>query len=412
MKSVFKSKSDCKKFKIYCVCGGFGFPRGTASTKRIRLIGKSLISKGLPFHVLHIGPSPFRENTQPRGSFDGIRFEYLSPSVEWPDVYLIRLLFYLWGSFFLFARLVKYQKNSMVYCYYQGGFMNLWTLLICKLLKIPVVQEVCEWWPGTANETFFIKWMYHQVMFRLSDGALPISKLIEDRILSLAGPKYPLCKIPVLVDPNENGKSIRRTKTKTSTASLLWCGMVDGYKRDIFFLLDAISKMKSSRGQKAIFKIVGPCSIKARTDLVFYARNKNIPEERIAIVGYVSDSELWEYCMQADALLMPMWEDDRSNTRFPTKLGQYLAAGKPIVTAYVGEIKHFLSSETAIFYKLGDSTSLSLALDFLLDDPFLGISLAACATETVLPKIDYLSNSLRISQWFCKIYSGKKDGNG
>ena len=284
--------------------------------------------------------------------------------------------------------------------------MNLWTLWLCRLLKIPVAQEACEWWPGTPNKNFFTKWMYQSIMFRLSSGALPISKLIEDRILSLAGTAYPLCRIPVLVDPNENDTKRDRLKSGSSCAVFLWCGMVDGYKRDIIFIIDAMSELKSSVGQKAIFRIVGPCSEKARVDLLSYARLKNISAERMDILGFVSESELWGYCIQADALLMPLWNDDRSFTRFPTKLGQYVTAGRPIVTAQIGEMKHFLTDETAMFYPPGDVTGLALSLDRLLTDPALGKGLASRATLEVLPRVDFRSNASRISKWFCQIYSG------
>src|SRR2546429_2660527 len=33
----------------------------------------------------------------------------------------------------------------------------------------------------------------------------------------------------------------------------------------------------------------------------------------------------------ATALLLPLWDDDRSRTRMPNKLGEYLASGKPVI---------------------------------------------------------------------------------
>jgi len=394
-------------FGVLCICGGFGFPFGTASTKRIRLIGRCLLSTEIPFHVWHIGPSPFEENKHREGEFEGITFEYISPSVNWPSNKGIRIIYYLWGCIQVFFRLLRDRRKSVVYVYSQGDLINLWTLLLCRLMKIPAVQEVCEWWPGTVDGMYFKKWMYRNIMFRWSNGALPISHAIQDRILKIAGPDYPLCLLPVLVDPAENNSQIQEVLRPHPLASqFLWCGMVDGYKRDVLFLIDAMAELKSSVGQKSHLRIVGPCTEKVRAELLSYAGSKNIVADRIDISGYVSDGELWEYCTQAVALLMPLWNDDRSLTRFPTKLGQYVAAGSPIVTAPVGEIKYFLSEETAIFYLPGDSKGLALVLDRLLTDPALGNRLAACATREVLPKVDYRSNVERIGKWFFEIYSG------
>jgi glycosyltransferase involved in cell wall biosynthesis len=170
-----------------------------------------------------------------------------------------------------------------------------------------------------------------------------------------------------LVDPAEKKVQIEKVLNRDfSRTELLWCGGVDGYKRDILFLIDALAQLTTPAGQKVLLRIVGPCSENGRADLSAYVRSKNISVERLDIAGFVSESQLWDYCTQANALLMPLWEDGRSSTRFPTKLGQYLAAGRPIVTAQVGEIKHFLMAETAVFYLTGDAAGLAYSLDTLL----------------------------------------------
>lgn len=401
--------ADAVSFRVVCICGGLGFPAGTASSKRIRLIGKSLVSTGVPFHVWHIGPSPFSENTAKAGDCEGITFEYLSPSIRWPNKRLQRILFYFWGMAVLTLKLLQTPRNTAVYVYYQGDLPNLLTLLLCRVTGIPVVQEACEWWPGTENGTPFHAWMYRNVMFHLSSGALAISHAIRDRIAAVAGPEYPVCIVPVLVDPAEISAQNDHFLYQAEAAPvLLWCGMVDGYIRDVYFLLDALAQLKKGAGPDARLRIVGPCSAIGRAKLSAHAAACGIDPARIEITGFVSDEQLWEYCMQADALLMPLWDDDRSVTRFPTKLGQYIAACRPIVTAPVGEIPYYLSEETAVFYAPGDAESLARAVNALLSDPARAESIVRLATHDVLPKLDCRRNSVRISSWFRNIGKDKQ----
>lgn len=398
---------NMEPFAVYCVCSGFGFPFGTASTKRIRLMGKCLVTNGIPFHVWHIGPSSFEENKQTSGEYEGLTFEYLSPSICRPVKRFKRAGYYLWGCIMLIFRLFQSRHQSVVYVYSQGDFINFWVLLLCRMMKIPSVQEACEWWPGTADGNLINEWMYRKIMFCLSNGAMPISHEIQERISCLSSPDYPLCRVPVLVNTDENDVQIEDGWSRDILRPvLLWCGMVDGYKRDVLFLIDSLAELTSAAGRNSLLRIVGPCSDDCRTELISYARSKNVSPERLDIVGFVSDAQLRGYCSQADALLMPLWEDDRSSTRFPTKLGQYLAAGRPIVTAPVGEIIHFLNSETAMFYPPGDTTGFTNSLELLLTDPGLGDRLALRATLEVLPKVDISSNALRISEWFGQIYAG------
>ena len=76
MPSELTNRMDWK-CHVLCVCSGIGFPHGLASSKRIVLIGKSLIEGGVDFSVLHVGGSPIDRNTTNEGTYEGIIFEYL-----------------------------------------------------------------------------------------------------------------------------------------------------------------------------------------------------------------------------------------------------------------------------------------------------------------------------------------------
>ena len=60
--------------------------------------------------------------------------------------------------------------------------------------------------------------------------------------------------------------------------------------------------------------------------------------ERVELPGYLSRDELLALYGRAHALLIPLFDDTRSRARFPTKIGEYLAAGRPVVTTAVGEV--------------------------------------------------------------------------
>ena len=60
--------------------------------------------------------------------------------------------------------------------------------------------------------------------------------------------------------------------------------------------------------------------------------------DRVDLVGYLSRPELLDLYARAHALLIPLFDDQRSRARFPTKIGEYLAAARPVVTNAVGEI--------------------------------------------------------------------------
>jgi glycosyltransferase involved in cell wall biosynthesis len=68
----------------------------------------------------------------------------------------------------------------------------------------------------------------------------------------------------------------------------------------------------------------------------------------------------------------------------PIKLFEYLAAGRPVVAADVGDIGHCVRrGETGLLYPPGDAEALASAISALLNDPAQASSLARSGREHV-----------------------------
>ena len=65
-------------------------------------------------------------------------------------------------------------------------------------------------------------------------------------------------------------------------------------------------------------------------------------DARVEILGQLPRAELLDLYQDASVLLAPLFEDTRSIARFPTKIGEYLAAGRPVLTNAVGEVPEVL----------------------------------------------------------------------
>jgi glycosyltransferase involved in cell wall biosynthesis len=90
----------------------------------------------------------------------------------------------------------------------------------------------------------------------------------------------------------------------------------------------------------------------------------------IDAVGYVDRAYLLRLYGDASALLIPLFDDLRSRARFPTKIGEYLAASRPVVTTAVGEVERFFrDGETAFIAPPGDPGAYAAAVIAALDDP-------------------------------------------
>ncbi|RYE40437.1 MAG: glycosyltransferase, partial [Sphingobacteriales bacterium] len=351
-----------RQVQIICLCPAIGFPFGQAATNRISLIGKAVVEGGGNFSVWHYGTSPNELNKEKNGNWNGINFSYLCGRVKRPSNKLQRLFVHFIGIAKLFYKLIllsTWKQRPIVYMDLQGNGLNIPITLLCKILSLKTVQEVNEWWPEVRGRSRIISFQYRHIMFRYSAGSFVISKEIEHRILTSTSynKTHQLFFLPVLAEPVH----FRRNDLQQSARGtyIFWCGMVDGYIKDVLFIIDAFSVLLK---KDATIKLIigGKYTARSEQTLIERLAHLSIPVENFILTGYISEEQLLEYIHMASVLVAPMWNDVRSSTRFPTKLGMFAFSGRPIVTSPVGELtEYFMDEENCLFYEASDSISLS-----------------------------------------------------
>jgi glycosyltransferase involved in cell wall biosynthesis len=96
------------------------------------------------------------------------------------------------------------------------------------------------------------------------------------------------------------------------------------------------------------------------------------------------------YLGAADILLFPMDDTIFEKARFPTRLGDYLAAGKPIVASAVGEVKRVLEQEKAgLLANPNDVHSFAEKVSSLLNDKALQVILGKNARRAAVERYSW-----------------------
>lgn len=395
-------------FEVICVCRGCGFPFGAGDTPRIINVGRALLKAGIKFRVLHCGPSPIAANRDTSGTYKGIDFEYTAPSTRRPANRYLRILLYAWSSAILIFRLMALfpqRRRSCVYIYIQNGPIGVMAAAVCRLLGIPVAQEVNEWWPGTddALDSRFTDWLYNGPMFSLSTGVLAISALIEERARATAQRmNHPLLiqRTPILVDIHEfHPAEASEARPNGALPQFVWCGGVAAYPKDIDFLIRALARVLRN-GIKCRLTIVGGVREEARRRVMDYAESQGVADA-VALTGFIPDEQLDALYRSAAALLLPLFDDDRSRTRMPTKLGGYLASGTPVITCDVGDLTEYLSHErNAYIGPAGDEEAFAKNMGTVLQDRGAAREIGAAGRKVCEAEIHYEVHSGRLAQFF------------
>jgi len=130
----------------------------------------------------------------------------------------------------------------------------------------------------------------------------------------------------------------------------------------------------------------------------------HIQDGSITLAGYLPRRELWALYSKASALLAPVFDDLDSRARFPTKLAEYMATGRPVITNPVGEIDRFArDGETAFMSPAGDATSCAARILHVLDNIASAEAVGRAGKRTAEENFDYRLHGPRLLTFLAQI---------
>jgi len=397
------TNSSEKPYAVVCVCGGYGYPLGTATAARITMVGRALCDAGISFRLLHCGPSPVGINTRRRGVFEGISFEYMT-SVRRPRSRFLRMLAHMRGVAGLTPRLIAIwprKRSTAVYLYVMDSPLALYVGILCWLLRIPVVQEMCEWFPGDPSCSPFVHWLHRRVLFRFATGVLAISNAIEERVgrkSAEIGRALLVQKLPALVDATRFPANPPRSQAALDVPEFVYCGT---WRKDLVHLVAAYAIVKRS-GHPCRLRIIGARAAEQLGALLrAQAVANGLSEQELILSGCVDQLTLEDAYRSAAALLMPLWNDDRSITRLPNKMSEYLASGRPVISCPVGDVTEFLTDGVSAYLAAPeDPASFASKMISVLENPREADRIGAAGREVCLAVLDYRRHSQGLGQFF------------
>jgi glycosyltransferase involved in cell wall biosynthesis len=271
------------------------------------------------------------------------------------------------------ARLLELRRWGGLDCAYLYVAGQHWTPLVVVLhlllraMRVPVILEL--------NELPWTQWDVRSPLQRLChpldgvDGVVVISRYLEDwvrRESAARRRRVEVVRVPILVDLDEEPP----TSGTPDSATLLFAGDVSAQNLDVVRLIgDALEVVWTTRPD-CRFTWVGADPLDPRLAGVLPSGSDGAPDRRVDVLGVVPRDALLAMYRKVAALLLPLPSDRVSVARFPTKLGEYLASRRPVITTAVGEVGRYLTDgETAFVCPPGDAEALAAAICRALGDP-------------------------------------------
>jgi len=385
------------------IAGEFGFPNGTGAAARIHAYAKGLRAAGCEVKVVCLRWSERRaegaKNRHADGLYRGIPFTYSSGSPIRGATFTRRRVSDV-RSALRFARLVRGtlgQPPANVILFSNSALWIVMTVVACRLAGSACVIEKSEYpfvyAPDTAPTRLWA-WLFTRTMYKLVDGVVVISTCLERYFLARVRHGARVIRIPILVDLDEFG--VASTHGAPGRDILCYVGNLD-HRGEIDGLIDAFCEV-APRFPVWSLRIIGG-SRDPQALARFRSRVASLDlAQRVEFTGSVERTELPGLLRQAAAFALPRASGLFSTAGFPTKLGEYLATGKPVVVTATGDIPLYLSDDVDAFLVPPDDTrAFAARLAEMFADPSAAHAVGARGREAARQHFDIESQCGRLA---------------
>lgn len=349
-----------------------GFPHGMATTSRVRLFARALDEAGVDVRVLVLQgidrPSHI-ENTAVRGEHLGVQFEYACGTTLRHDSFIARRVVAVLGWVRGSLRLAQLRRQGLLdvvllWFWTPRPAVRLgWFLALLRLLRVPVVREIDESPWSQRPDATLVERLWSPLAGTV--GAVTISGELHEWAVGeyRARQDARVIDVPILVDVAEQDPG----DYPSGEPVVVFAGS-PVYRTTLRFIFSAMPEVWRSHPECRLV-VTGATSDDPRADWMRAEVRQAEFGPRVDLVGYLGRPELLELYDRAHALLIPLFDDQQSRARFPTKIGEYLAAARPVVTNSVGEIPlYFTDGVDAIVCPPDDAVAFGRAIADLLSD--------------------------------------------
>lgn len=234
---------------------------------------------------------------------------------------------------------------------------------VVKKHRIPLVLEICEWFDfyswkfGRFDPRHWMADICWKKYYPRVNGAIVISELLENEFSKFG---VSTIRIPTVLDIQKQLYNVSRER---EFLKLLFAGDISTGKDRLCEVITSLCSEFSNR--KVILDIYGP----TLNDIEQQLKNREylLNNENIIIHGYRPQYEINEACCNADFGLILRPCRRSSDAGFPTKLGEYFAAGTPVIANRTGDIANYLfNGQNGFLLEDIDPKSISNLINLLM----------------------------------------------
>lgn len=375
--------------------GYIEFPVGFAQVQRQILLAKALLIEGFEVTVLcRYGIYSEKEGIAWNGVYEGINYKYCSGTSIKPVRFLDRNLLKIKGFFNEIRYFRKYSRNEQLagILITTNNFYNIvFYYLLGKVFRVTTIVDNVEYW--SSNKSLrgldrFDKYLYDKFYFLFTDKIICISDFLVEKVGN--SKKTKLVKIPAITDFDKFIVS-KESHDSVKGKYFLFCGS-ENYFDVIDFVVSSFELL--------IDDTITLVLITKGTDRLLNRIDRSSKKIQIRILTGIPYDDLVVLYKNSEGLIIPMRNIDQDKARFPHKISEYCASGRPIITNRVGEIGNYFDEENAYLCKDYDKKEYATAMQKIISDPARAERIAQKSYQTGLISFNYKSYSKHLNKLF------------
>jgi glycosyltransferase involved in cell wall biosynthesis len=210
----------------------------------------------------------------------------------------------------------------------------------------------------------------------------------------------PILHVPMSVDIDRfQNESVQKKK------HIVYCGELNDEKDGVGLLIEAFTYIASDYPEYSLL-LIGSAQSNAKLEQYQHMVKDFGIVDRVMFLGKKSNDEMPSYLLEASILVLPRPNSIQAQHGFPTKLGEYLATGNPVIVTSVGEISRYLKDGVNAFIaKPGSVECLVAKFKELLQDQTSAIRIGINGKETALKYFNNRNQTLEIINFHKKLIS-------
>lgn len=230
-----------------------------------------------------------------------------------------------------------------------------------------------------------------------ADGTVVISNALGNRAISLGIDGEIILYLP----PGADQDSIRHTSRISARTRFdldpegRYVGYLGNiYQRDADLLFDTLSKLEAA---SAKLLMIGDPGCRVRETV----------KDRVTVTGRLPFEDMLDYLSACDVLALPLSDTIANRGRWPSKINEYVAVGRPTVACDVGDVASLLRDNEIGLLVSPDADDFAARIDELLRDPARAEAMGDRARQIARTTYSQATIADKLEEFYRRIITAK-----